>query len=130
MKRLTVFLFSILLSIAFCLSFVACDKEAQPVVITVSNEAKEGMTLVEYMEDMQKNGEISFTVQGGMMTEINGVKNGTNSYWMLYTSDADNADTSWGTYEYNNQTLGSAVLGAESLVVAVGAIYIWVYQTF
>ena len=130
MKRATIFLFSLILSLAFCLSFVACNQEAKPVVITVSEEVADGTTLLAYMEDMQADGTISFSVQGGMVSEINGVENGTNSYWMLYTSDENNANTAWGTYEYEGQTLGSATLGAETLTVVGGEVYIWVYQSF
>ena len=130
MKRVAIFIFSFLLSIGFCLSFVACNQEAKPVVITVSEEVSSETTLLVYMQDLQENGNLSFTVQNGMVAEMNGVKNGVNGCWMLYTSDENNADTAWGTYEYEGAILGSATLGASELVVVANAVYVWVYQTF
>jgi hypothetical protein len=101
------------------------------VVITISQEASvQGVTVLEYMSQMEENGELSFTIENGMITKINGTKNGTNSYWMLYTNDAENSNTAWGTYEYKENTYGSAVLGAESLQIKAGSTYIWLYQTF
>lgn len=113
----------------FGVCFIACNKNPDPVAITVS-EATDGETLLEYMNGLEEDGTLKFTVNDGMVTSINGVSNTTNSYWMLYTSDSDNANTEWGTYEYNGQTLGSATLGAESLTVVNGCVYVWVYTTF
>ena len=112
-------------------TLVSCKKEVEPVVITISQEASvQGLTLLEYMSQMEENGELSFTIENGMVTEINGTKNGTNSYWMVYTNDAENSNTAWGTYEYNQEIFGSAILGAESLQIKAGCTYIWLYQTF
>ena len=112
--------------------FVSCkDKGIDPVVITISQEASvEGVTLQDYMEQLQEDGELSFTIENGLVTKINGTKNGTNSFWMLYTNDAENANTAWGTYEYNEVVYSSAILGAETLQIKAGCTYIWVYQTF
>lgn len=112
----------------FCL--VACDKEVQPVVITVSEPVTVETTLLDIMNERKTEGELQFEITNGMITSLNGTANTTNSYWMLYTSDASNANAEWGTYEYNGETLGSAVLGASALVVAQGETYVWVYQTF
>ena len=49
---------------------------------------------------------------------------------MLYTSDSENANEAWGIVEYEGKNYGSATLGAESLPVKSGAIYIWWYQSF
>ena len=67
-----------------------------------------------------------------MITSINGKANPADwSYcWMVYTSDTSMANTEYGTYEYEGQILGSAVLGAEALPAADGGIYVWVYQKF
>ncbi|MGN0805908.1 MAG: hypothetical protein ACI4MC_02620 [Candidatus Coproplasma sp.] len=118
----------------FGVIFVACNKSNvdandERVAITVVN-ATEGETLAEYMEGLQENGELTFTVSNGMVTAINGVSQTTNIYWMLYTSDTDNANTAWGTYEYDGQQLGSATLGAETLTVKDGCVYVWVYTKF
>ena len=52
------------------------------------------------------------------------------SYWMLYTSDSENANQEWGTFEYEDSIYGSATLGADALIVKEDCIYIWAYQTF
>ncbi len=113
---------------AFCL--VACNKEVEPVVITVSETVTAETTLLDVMNERKTDGDLQFEMKNGMITSLNGTANTTNSYWMLYTSDAANANAEWGTYEYNGETLGSAVLGAGELVVTQGETYVWVYQTF
>ena len=42
----------------------------------------------------------------------------------------DSANAAWGTIEYNGNVYGSAVLGAESLIIKDGCMYIWVFQSF
>jgi hypothetical protein len=49
---------------------------------------------------------------------------------MLYTSDAENANASWGTVEYESKQYGSAVSGAETLKIKADQLYIWVYKSF
>ena len=65
-----------------------------------------------------------------MVTSINGITQTANTYWMLYTSDEDNANTGWGTYDYDGKSLGSAIYGAESLTVKDGCVYVWVFTKF
>lgn len=128
MKRKIPAVFLLLLTVVFsavCL-FSCKEKDAKPVVITVEEPVATGTTLVEYM-DLQG---IDYEISDGMITELDGTKNSTKSFWMLYTTDEANANTAWGTYEYNGATLGSAVLGAGELLVAQGETYVWVYQTF
>lgn len=128
MKRATVFLISLFLS--FCFSFASCNKEAKPVIITADSSVAEGTTLLVYMEELQESGKLTFTVQNGMVTSLNGTKNGTNSYWMLYTSDENNANTAWGSFDYEGETLGSATLGVADILIVAGETYAWVYQSF
>lgn len=122
-----------LVATVFGMCFVGCkknvDANAERVAITVS-QATEGKTLLQYMEDMQEDGELTFTIEKGMVTSINGTKNTTNTYWMLYTSDTENANTAWGTYTYDGQELGSSTLGAESLTIKNGCVYVWVFTKF
>jgi hypothetical protein len=49
---------------------------------------------------------------------------------MLYTSDAENSNSAWGTVEYDGKEYGSAVSGAETLKIKADQLYIWVYQSF
>ena len=89
--------------------------------------------LADVMAYLQAENELAFSKDAsGMLTGINGKENPADwSYcWMLYTSDAELSSSEWGSVEYAGQTLGSAVLGAESLPVAAGEVYVWVYKKF
>lgn len=121
-----------LVATVFGVCFVGCNKsneEVEPVVITVEG-ATDGQTLKSYMDGMESRGQISFIISDGMVTEINGVKQTANCYWMLYTDDAENSDTSWGTCEYNGITYASSMYGADSLTVKNGCTYVWKYEKF
>lgn len=102
--------------------------DATKVVILI-DESKDG-TLIDAMNYLQKEGALTYTLSGTMVESINGIANTTNSFWMLYTSDSEMANTAWGTVEYNGATFGSAILGADQLEAVVGAYYVWVYTTF
>ena len=146
MKRKTVSLLSLILSVVFALGAASCGLfDGDEKVIIASVERKEdtmvaikvekvedNAMLIEVMEYLQEENTLAFEVSGGMVTSINGKANAADwsASWMLYTSDAEMANTAWGTYEYEGQTLGSAIVGAEALPVADGEIYIWSYQSF
>jgi hypothetical protein len=89
-------------------------------------------SLMSVMEELQVDGLISFTVQAGMVTGINGKVNPADfsNCWMLYTSDAEMSNVAWGELEYDGQKLGSAMLGADALPVVEGGLYVWYYQAF
>ena len=131
MKKLFALIPACLLLAACCL-FAACGEKPDPVVITADDPSFEynDKTLKDYMDYLQENGELSYTISNGMVTEINGTANTTNSYWMLYTSDSENANEAWGTLEHEGAVYGSSMLGAESLTVKENCVYVWAYQTF
>lgn len=136
MKKFKAVILSALIAVfALCL-FAACndktDGAVNPVVITANDESfiYENKTLLDYMYYLQGKGGLTFTVDDGMVTSLNGKSNTTNSYWMLYTSDTENANNDWGTYNNNGASYGSATLGAGALTVKKNCIYVWVYQTF
>lgn len=114
--------------------FFACGKSADGVesLVIEADDGAAGKTLLALMSEKEENGEFSYKVKEGMIVEINGVENDLdyNPCWMLYTSDEENSNTMWGEYEYNGETLGSASVGAESLIVKAGEVYVWVYQEF
>ena len=88
-------------------------------------------TLQDAMKNLQKADKIAYQTDAtGMITAIGGVENSANSYWMLYTTDAEFSNAEWGTCSYAGKELQSAILGAASLVVKAGEIYVWSYQTF
>ena len=131
MKRKFISFFSavaVLLLSLFCL--VGCNENVDPVVITISQTVSENTTLLEVMQEQKSAGELDFQMENGMVVQIGTTKNTTNSFWMLYTTDAENANAQWGTFEWNGEMLGSAILGAETLVVKQGETYVWVYQSF
>ena len=131
-----------LLILVCVLLFTACQKEPlvikdseECIVIKATDEALNGktdMVLIDYMKQLAGDKVLDCTIENGMITSINGIQNAADfsSCWMLYTSDTDNANTAWGTVEYDGQTYGSAISGAETLVVKPGQLYIWVYQSF
>ena len=146
MKKLMAFV----LTLVCTLMFAACDlsllmgllgtgnsiaevaKTENMVVITV-DEAEDGVTLLSVMESLQAEGKLTYTYGvDGMVTSIEGQENAADwsACWMLYTSDAELANTDWGTVEYNGETYGSAIVGAGVLEVIEGGIYIWSYQNF
>ena len=146
MKRKTAFLLSLILSVVFALGAASCGlfggdektviasverKEDTMVAIKVE-KAGEDVLFMDVMEYLQEENELAFEVSGGMVISINGKANAADwsASWMLYTSDEEMANTAWGTYEYNGETLGSAIVGAEALPVADGESYMWVYQSF
>lgn len=125
-------------AIIACCFIAACGDKApikadeNTVVITASDSSFvfDGKTLKDYMDHLQENQQFTYSINNGMITTINGKSNTTNSYWMLYTSDSENANKQWGTFEYEETIYGSATLGADDLIVKEGCIYIWAYQTF
>lgn len=142
MKRIFNTIIAIALSVVLC-SFFGCSpkeplviKESDTyIVITVSNEQmdiKKNTTLVDYMNSLKNDGKLDFEIENGMVTSVNGIENPADwsSCWMIYTSDTDNANSAWGTIEYDGKVYGSAIVGAESLIIKDGCIYIWVFQSF
>ncbi len=131
MKKLTN-IFALLLLVVCSLCLFSCDKTADDVVISVDGTKIqiEDKTLKDYMDYLVSEGEMMYEISNGMITEVNGVKNGTNQYWMIYTNDFEYSNTAWGTYEKDGVTYSSATLGIEELPIKDGAIYILTYQTF
>ena len=129
-------------SLAMCLAIIvatlamaSCQKavtvDSDTMIIIRCTESDEGKILIDYMNELKDDEKIDFTVEYGMVSSINGVKNAADSsYWMLYTSDAEMSNSAWGTVEYDGAEYGSAILGAESLEIKAGEIYIWAYASF
>ena len=141
MKRKIVSFISILATVilcAFCLSSCGGSDavkakvvESNQTLLVIEIEDTDGKaTLRNAMDALKKEKEISFEADStGMIISINGQANGGNSYWMLYTSDKETSDPNF-TYTYGDRTFDFALLGAQTLIVAKGATYVWTYQTF
>ncbi len=133
MKKITS-LFMALLSVAFL--FCACDqvavaKEGDFVMIGVSEDFTGEVLLSDYMEQIKGSKSlVSFKIKNGMLTEINGIKASGRVYWMLYTDDADNSSSDWGTIEIDGITYASASAGAEGIIVSPGSTYVWYAKAF
>ncbi len=143
MKRKINSLFYLLLTFIFCTCFfVGCGKTGNvkasieqttdDMVVIKVDEVKGEVTLLSVMEKLKEDNEIDFTIEGGMITEINKTANTVDfsACWMLYTSDTELSNTSWGTISYEGQVYGSAITGAEELLVIEDTYYIWSYKSF
>ena len=135
----------IIVVVSFLFLFVLCGcqpsgvshakysvESTENVVVITVEEVKDAKSLMDVMEQAKADGKLTYETSNGMITSINGKVNPADwSYcWMLYTSDSSMASTEYGTYEYEGQILGSAVLGVEALPVVDGGIYVWYYQAF
>ena len=134
MKKLFVSVLA-LLSLSLGVFAFGCKKPVKldgDYVVITAQSVEDCDTLLAYMEKLQRDGKLSFTVTNGMVTAIDGKANDAdyNPCWMLYTSDAENANGAWGTVEYDGKQYGSATLGAGELPVKENCVYIWWYQSF
>lgn len=122
--------------LAGCKSEPLVIKESDTcIVLKVTEEAiggKTDMLLIDYMDQLVKDGKMTCTIQNGMVTSINGIDNPADfsSCWMLYTSDEENANAAWGTVDFEGKQYGSAISGAETLKIKAGQLYIWVFKSF
>lgn len=133
MKRITTLFLTLFTFIVFSFAFTACKSPVTTdgdFVVIKAEKVEENTTLLQYMNALQEKGELSFTVENGMLTSIGDKKNTTKSYWMLYTSHSEFASEEWGVVDYQETTYASATLGVEDLIIKEGETYIWAYTTF
>lgn len=129
-------LVTLTLLLAGCKSEPLVIKDSDTYIVVKTTEeslnGKTDMLLIDYMSQLKEKGELEFAIKDGMITSINGVDNPADwsSCWMLYTSDAENANAAWGTVEYEGKEYGSAISGAEALVIKPDQLYIWVFKSF
>ena len=127
--------FTLILALGACFqkkTYVISESSTKVIITILSAQMDltEETTLLDYMQSLKTDGQMDFDLKDGMVTSINSIENAADwsQCWMLYTSDSNNANTAWGTVEYNGTLYGSAMWGAESLKVKEGCIYIWYYQ--
>ncbi len=139
MKKILVRLSALFFCFVPLSSVVGCNQkkhfviDGDYVVITAdSSKVAADSTLKEYMDYMQEREVFSFVWESGMLVSINGKENGANfnPCWILYTNDTENANSAWGTCEYDGETYFSAIAGADSLQIKDGYVYIWYLQDF
>ena len=123
-------------SLSSCKKEVLVIKDSDDFIVIKATEksidGKSDMMLIDYMEMLKEDGQFEYTIDNGMITSINGIENAADfsKCWMLYTSDAENSAAMYGTVEFEGAEYGSAMIGAESLPVQAGEIYIWVLVSF
>ena len=95
------------------------------------------ISVKEYLDGLVAAGEISYTIEDGMIISLNGTENITQvnsgSYWMIYSDLLEKdgviyADPTYGTYNHNGGTLASCSYGAESMPVIAGYTYALVFE--
>lgn len=135
MKKLLSLTLTILVATA-CAFLVACEKDPLVIkdsdnLVVVTADTDESLSLIDYINTLDEFKDM-FVIENGMVTAIDGVANAADwsKCWMIYTSDSEKANTAWGQIEYKGETYGSAIVGAEQLMVKKGCIYIFVYQSF
>lgn len=131
MKK-TIVIAVLLTTILLLVFAIGCNQKEGEVVIKIEKgyDLDKGDFLIDYMEYLKSKGRLDYSLKSGMITEINGLENQLNSYWMLYTNDPNFSNSAWGTYEYKGDKLGSATLGANELKINKDYVYVWVYERF
>ena len=129
-------------SLVLAIGLTACvsQKRADGTVASVDNNtyvieitaADDGATLKDVMLQMQADGKLAFTDEGGMITNINGYTpdSAAHEFFALYTSCEGYTSASYGTIVIEGTTYESAILGYASLPAVVGEIYIWAIATW
>ena len=143
MKRKLNVLFTFLLMVVISLcALVGCKKDGsakaeivsktETMVVIKINETEGFATLLDAMNYLKDEGELTFEMDGTMLSSLENKANPADfsSCWMLYTSHAEMSNAEWGTVTYEDNTYGSAIVGADSLTVLAGEYYVWSYQTF
>ena len=132
-KSVALFICLVLASLFLCacqMKEVTVISENDEFVVLTFDKGFSGETLKDAMENAQENEQITFTVENGMVTSINGIKQTSDTYWMLYTDDEEFSNTAWGIITYNEKEYASASKGITELIVKDGKTYIWVYTKF
>lgn len=94
------------------------------------------ISLKEYLDGLVTAEKLSYTIQSGMITSINGTENisetNKGSYWMIYSDLLELDGVTYAnptyTYDYNGKVLASCTFGAESMPVIAGYTYAIVFE--
>jgi hypothetical protein len=115
-------------------SLVKIDGDS--VIITVDGnylDITETTVLLDYMKALKNDGVLDYSLSNdGMVIAINGRENPADwsKCWMLYSNDIELTNEAWGTVTIDGVTYFSAILGAESLPIKDGKIYVWEFKSF
>ena len=114
-------------------SFSCTLESATETLIVVKVEKTVGEeTLADALALLQENGALTYKIENGMLSSLNGKTNAADfsSCWMVYSSDKEFTDTAWGTVSYKDMRLGSTIVGVEVLPLTDGEYYAFSYDTF
>ena len=103
--------------------------------IKVFNIETKATKLEAVLDELVADNKITYSgtksaITGIMITEIDNITLQGNQFFAIYTNDTENSDTNWGTYTYEENTLGSASWGATSLPVKDGYVYAFSISSF
>lgn len=113
------------------------EVSSEELVVFVAEDISGDMSWRDYFDGLQEEGIITYSMDGSMLAELNGVSNASDysSCWMLY-SDLTELDgeiygnAERGTYDYDGRQLVSCEYGLELMPVIEGYAYAAVYVTF
>ena len=113
------------------------EVSSEELVVFVAEDISGDMSWRDYFDGLREEGIITYSMDGSMLAELNGVSNASDysSCWMLY-SDLTELDgeiygnAEWGTYDYDGRQLVSCAYGLELMPVIEGYAYAAVYVTF
>ena len=113
------------------------EVSSEELVVFVAEDISGDMSWRDYFDGLQEEGIITYSMDGSMLAELNGVSNASDysSCWMLY-SDLTELDgeiygnAEWGTYDYDGRQLVWCANGLELMPVIEGNAYAAVYVTF
>ena len=113
------------------------EVSSEELVVFVAEDISGDMSWRDYFDGLQEEGIITYSMDGSMLAELNGVSNASDysSCWMLY-SDLTELDgeiygnAERGTYDYDGRQLVSCAYGLELMPVIEGYTYAAVYVTF
>ena len=129
-------LIAILLLAVSVLCLFGCKSKVQTyedkVVITMDSKfmkIEDDSVLLDYMNKLKEDGQIEFSIKSGLIVSINGIENAADysKCWMLYTDDEEFSNKASGEIVVDGKTYYSAALGAESLPIKDGKVYVWGY---
>jgi hypothetical protein len=159
MKRKIVNLLTLMLTVILSvLALVSCDNilttgkggttkaklesTSETQIVMLIEETDGNANAFDALKSLRDQDLISFdyttSQYGSYITSINGkaeavtesTANSSKGYsWMLYTSDMENAYES-DTIMVGDRVCGSSAMGASTLTVKEGALYVWVYKEY
>lgn len=119
-----------------CRSYEVSHGENDVTVSVNAEVIKDGNLkfLVDALDYLAKDGGLTYTLTGSMVTQIDDLENGANyNPCIMIYSDSQNPDyvsEEWGTYQMGEVTYKSVTKGVTELPVEADVTYVFVLTTF